>query len=73
MGRPLGEEQYKNFEELIGWNENDKLDFKTCCGIFALCERLLAPLFCPQLPDRKNDPCHEVSLVYNKSTITNFK
>lgn len=61
MGKPLNERQYTYFKSSMGWNDDDVLDFKTCCGIFALCERLLAPEFCPQMPDRKCDPCHEVS------------
>lgn len=60
MGKPLNEKQCFYFKNLIGWNDEDIFDFKTCCGLFALCERLLAPEFCPQLPDRKKDPCHEV-------------
>lgn len=63
MGKSLKDEQYISFKELLGLNDDDILEFKTCCGIFALCERLLAPDFCPQLPDRKIDPCHEVSLL----------
>ncbi|XP_018566349.1 uncharacterized protein LOC108907241 [Anoplophora glabripennis] len=63
MGRPLSEKQSRYFRKLVGWKESDIFDFKTCCGIFALCERLLAPQFYPQLPDRKTDPCHEVELA----------
>lgn len=60
MGKALNDNQYDYFKNLIGCKDDDILDFKTSCGIFALCERLLAPEFCPQLPDRKSDPCHEV-------------
>ncbi|KAJ8953941.1 hypothetical protein NQ318_019184 [Aromia moschata] len=60
MGKRMTQTQSDNFKELVGWRESDVYDFKTCCGIFALCERLLAPEFCPQLPNRKDDPCHEV-------------
>lgn len=63
MGKPLEPKHLNYFKNLLGWNENDLLDFKTCCGVFALCERLLAPDFCPQLLDRKSDPCHEVSFL----------
>lgn len=64
MGKPLSEKQYVYIKNLIGWNDDDILDFKTSCGIFALCERLLASEFCPQLPDRKSDPCHEVYIKF---------
>ncbi|KAJ8926518.1 hypothetical protein NQ314_021120 [Rhamnusium bicolor] len=60
MGKPMTQKQAKYFKDLIGWEESDIFDFKTCCGIFALCERLLAPEFCPRIPDRKTDPCHEI-------------
>lgn len=63
MGRALNERQFQYIKDLVGWIQTDIFDFKTCCGIFALCERLLAPEFCSKLPDRKTDPCREVSSV----------
>lgn len=60
MGKALNNKQYDYFKKLMGWKDDDIFDFKTTCGIFAICERLLAVEFCPQLPDRKSDPCREV-------------
>lgn len=60
MGKDLTKEQLERYHQLVGWKDNDQIDFKTFCGICALCERLLAPEYCVQLPDRKTDPCHEV-------------
>ncbi|XP_044253371.1 uncharacterized protein LOC123004262 [Tribolium madens] len=60
MGRAMTEKQEKYYRDLIGWKDDDVMDFKTFCGLCALCERLLAPEYCAQLPDRKNDPCHEI-------------
>nr|CAI5837116.1 unnamed protein product [Callosobruchus analis] len=60
MGKALTTSQLSYIRTLIGWQDNDIFDFKTCCGIFALCERLLASQFCPQIPDRKTDPCLEI-------------
>lgn len=60
MGKNLTDEQAKDFKELLGWEEEEEIDFKTFCGVCALCERLLAKEFVKELPDRKKDPCHEV-------------
>lgn len=60
MGKPMNDKQKSYIQQLINWNKEDLIDFKTFCGLCALCERLLAPEYCPQLPDRKTDPCHEV-------------
>lgn len=60
MGKPMTERQAKYFKNLVEWKEEDTYQFKTCCGIFALCERLLAQEFCHQLPDKNTDPCNEV-------------
>lgn len=60
MGKNLSESQEKNFRELLAWAEDEKIDFKTFCGVCALCERLLASEYCPHMPDKKSDPCHEV-------------
>ncbi|CAH1154400.1 unnamed protein product [Phaedon cochleariae] len=60
MGKLLTCEQYEYFKKIVNVQDTEILHFKECCGIFALCERLLAPQFCPQLPDRKSDPCHEI-------------
>lgn len=62
MGKDLTKEQLMRFNQLMGWKDDDQIDFKTFCGICALCERILAPEFCKQLPDKKSDPCHEVKL-----------
>jgi hypothetical protein len=60
MGKAMSDQQRKYFRDLIGWCDDDVMDFKTFCGVCAVCERLLAPEYCSQLPDRKSDPCHEV-------------
>ncbi|XP_050503692.1 uncharacterized protein LOC114326279 [Diabrotica virgifera virgifera] len=60
MGKPLKDQQFDYFKDLVGWNEEDIFGFKICCGIFALCERIMAPQICRQLPNRKEDPCHEI-------------
>ncbi|XP_072380490.1 uncharacterized protein [Diabrotica undecimpunctata] len=60
MGKPLKDQQFTYFKDLVGWNEEDIFGFKICCGIFALCERIMAPQICRQLPNRKEDPCHEI-------------
>ncbi|KAJ8916127.1 hypothetical protein NQ315_004494 [Exocentrus adspersus] len=63
MGKPMLNKHSEYYKQLVGWKETDVYDFKTCCGIFALYERLLAPEYYPQLPDRKTDPCHEIELA----------
>lgn len=65
MGKDLSEHQAKQFRTLLGWNDNDKIDFKTFCGICALCERMLAAEYCPHMLGKKADPCHEVTNLLN--------
>lgn len=65
MGHPLTPTQLKSFQDLVGWSEEENFDFKTFCGLCALCERLLAPEYYAQLPSKKADPCHEVSSIFN--------
>ncbi|XP_057667786.1 uncharacterized protein LOC130900879 [Diorhabda carinulata] len=60
MGKPLKDEHFNYYKDLINWEDKDVFVFKICCGIFALCERILAPEFCRQLPSKKEDPCHEI-------------
>lgn len=60
MGRKLTEEQGKRFRGLVGWKDEEVFDFKTFCGLCALCERILAPEYCQKLPNKKADPFHEV-------------
>ncbi|XP_008197167.1 uncharacterized protein LOC103314071 isoform X1 [Tribolium castaneum] len=60
MGKAMTQKQATYIRDLIGWRDDDVMDFKTFCGLCALCERLLAPEYCAQLPDRKSDPCHEI-------------
>lgn len=60
MGKKLTDEQMERFRGLVGWRDDDIFDFKTFCGVSALCERILAPEYCQNLPSRKVDPCHEV-------------
>lgn len=67
MGRKLTDDQMRRFRDLVGWKDEDNFDFKTFCGLSALCERLLAPEYHQKLPTRKADPCHEVS---NRNTFT---
>lgn len=60
MGKDMTNEQRENFKALVGWKDDDVFDFKTFCGLCALCERMLAPEYCPLLPSKKADPPHEV-------------
>lgn len=60
MGRPMNTEETLRFRSLVGWREEETFDFRTFCGIAALCERIMAPSYCNRLPDRKADPCHEI-------------
>lgn len=60
MGRPMKTDEANRFRNLVGWNDNNTIDFRTFCGIAALCERIMAPFYCPRLADRKTDPCHEI-------------
>ncbi|XP_054289525.1 uncharacterized protein LOC129004850 isoform X2 [Macrosteles quadrilineatus] len=41
MGRPFTEEEAVWFQEIVGWKDEDWIDFRTWCGICALCERIL--------------------------------
>lgn len=78
MGHPLSRSQLDWFQNLVGWSEDDTFDFKTFCGLCALCERLLAPEYYPQLPSKRLDPCHEVldlfilGRIHLKSLLYNF-
>ncbi|KAK9744704.1 hypothetical protein QE152_g7472 [Popillia japonica] len=63
MGHPLSRSQLDWFQNLVGWSEDDTFDFKTFCGLCALCERLLAPEYYPQLPSKRLDPCHEIEVA----------
>ncbi|GJQ80920.1 hypothetical protein Trydic_g4737 [Trypoxylus dichotomus] len=63
MGNPLTEMQLKSFQGRVGWSEDETFDFKTFCGLCALCERLLAPEYYPQLPSKQADPCHEIEVA----------
>lgn len=60
MGRPIPDDQFDELQKLVGWTEDDEFDFRTFCGIAALCERFLSLNWCPPLPPRREDPCHEV-------------
>lgn len=62
MGKDLTEKQATKFEELLGWKDNDLINFKTFCGICAFCERFFASEYCLHMPGRKADPCHEVNI-----------
>ncbi|XP_015114964.1 uncharacterized protein LOC107039718 [Diachasma alloeum] len=50
MGGPFTEEQLQKFGDLLG-DIREPLDFRTWCGVCAVCERLLSPL-----PPREVDP-----------------
>lgn len=69
MGRNMTDKQYEYLKRLLGWLDRDKWDFRTFCGMCALCERLLASEYCPHVSDRKSDPCHEVIRVESFRTI----
>lgn len=60
MGRPMRPEEAQQFRNFIDWSDQDCIDFRTFCGIAALCERLMAPFYCDRLVDRKRDPCQEI-------------
>lgn len=66
MGKTMSIKQSDHFRQLIDWDDDDLYDFQTFCGLCAVCERLLAPEYNPQTPDRKADPCHEVSISYEE-------
>lgn len=59
MGQTLSDLQIKCYRELTGWKDTDLLDFRTWCGLSALCERLLGHEFM-SIPSQVEDPCHEV-------------
>ncbi|XP_022916455.1 uncharacterized protein [Onthophagus taurus] len=61
MGTSLNDEQFERFRDLIEWSDEDVFDFKTFCGICALCERLLGPEFC--FLGKNEDPCEELEIV----------
>ncbi|XP_066138711.1 uncharacterized protein [Euwallacea fornicatus] len=61
MGRPMMPEEATRFRNLVGWG--DSVDFKTFCGIAALCERIMAPSYFKRLTDRKIDPSHEIEMA----------
>ncbi|XP_060522521.1 uncharacterized protein LOC132699689 [Cylas formicarius] len=63
MGRPMTSEQSSHFQRLIGWQNDDIFDFRTFCGVAAVCERIMAPLFSHRYLDRKSDPPDEVELA----------
>lgn len=46
MGRPLTQDEATYFHNLVGWEDDEWIDFRTWAGICALCERLLGILFC---------------------------
>ncbi|XP_030761864.1 uncharacterized protein LOC115886732 [Sitophilus oryzae] len=60
MGRPMTVKETEYFRNLVGWKDCDVFDFKLFCGVAAVCERVMAPWYQPRLPDRKEDPCHEI-------------
>lgn len=63
MGCPLTDEQFNRFHDMVNWNNDDKLDFITWCGLCALFERIFAKEFCPQLPTKEMDPCNQVEIA----------
>ncbi|XP_050296672.1 uncharacterized protein LOC126736387 [Anthonomus grandis grandis] len=63
MGRPMKSDEALTFRSLIGWEDTDVMDFRTFCGVAAVCERIMAPSYCPRLPDRQDDPCHEIEVA----------
>ena len=62
MNRCLSPSQIEQFQKMVGWSTIQEFNFKTFCGICALCERLLASECPPGMPPKKIDPCHEVSM-----------
>lgn len=64
MGKPLTQQQFSRFEDLVNWQKEDEINFKTWCGMCALFERIFAAEFCANLPDKEVDPCDEVTHLY---------
>ncbi|KAK4873631.1 hypothetical protein RN001_012991 [Aquatica leii] len=67
MSNNMSEEQATKFRELIGWKDEDNVEFKTFCGLSALCERLLAPEFPLLIRPKNEDPCSEIEAIDFKS------
>ncbi|RZF41664.1 hypothetical protein LSTR_LSTR012921 [Laodelphax striatellus] len=60
MGRPMTEEESNKFQGLVGWTNEDRLDFRAWCGLCALCERIMGPSFSSQVVSQEIDARHEV-------------
>lgn len=60
MGRPMTSDEAEDFQNLIGWKNEQKIHFRTFTGISAACERLLGPKFCSKMPSQEEDPRNEV-------------
>lgn len=60
MGRPLTDEEARDFRNLIGWTEEMQLNFRTFAGVAAICERILGNRFCSSMPSHREDPRYEV-------------
>lgn len=63
MNKPLNETQATNFHALMGWLFDATYSFRTFSAICAICERLLAAEFYPNLPGRQEDPCEAVKKI----------
>ncbi|XP_065208841.1 uncharacterized protein LOC135837479 [Planococcus citri] len=63
MGRSFTQIEQQEVSELIDLKEKSHVDFRTWCGICAMCERLLAVNFAQKYLSTEEDPCHEVELV----------
>ena len=43
LGRPLADEEATGLRNRLGWSDEERLGFRSWCGLSALAERLLAP------------------------------
>ncbi|KAK9888018.1 hypothetical protein WA026_000302 [Henosepilachna vigintioctopunctata] len=60
MGKHMSKEPLESFKLLVDWDDNSLYDFRSFSCICATCERLLASKYSKNLPDRLEDPCHEL-------------
>lgn len=63
MGRSMTNKEIESFQTLIGWTNEESLNFRIFSGISATCERMLASEFCAKLLSHEEDPRHEVERV----------
>ncbi|KAK5641731.1 hypothetical protein RI129_010278 [Pyrocoelia pectoralis] len=67
MSKDFNNDQGIKIRNLIEWDDDTEITFKTFCGLSALCERLLAPDYPLLLLPKHEDPCHEIETIDFKS------